>query len=229
MNMSALVDLAGTGATWVLYLLIGLSAIQLALIVERGVVFYRTRAVGTLRPRVRAALDRGNLQAIGLAVAGDRSIEARVIAAGVATSARGVEATDEIMHSKLVDEKLALERGLSFMGTLGNNAPFLGLFGTVLGIIHAFADLSSSTTGQASRAVMGGISEALIATAVGLLVALPAVAAFNVFQRAIKTRTASAESLGGELMAHLKSPRVMEAGDDARTAAEPALAARKAA
>jgi biopolymer transport protein ExbB len=209
MQMSALVDLAGTGATWVLYALIGLSAIQLALIVERGVVFYRTRARTHLKSRVRAALASGNLRAVGIEVAQDRSIEARVIASGVAASDRGVEAADEIMHSKLVEEKLELERGLSFMGTLGNNAPFLGLFGTVLGIIHAFADLSSASTGQASRAVMGGISEALVATAVGLLVALPAVAAFNFFQRAIKTRAASAESLGGELVAQLKSPALV--------------------
>jgi biopolymer transport protein ExbB len=204
--MEALVDLAGTGATWVMYLLIALSAIQLALIVERGIVFHRLRASARLRDRVREALATGNMKAVGLAVANDRSLEARVIAAWAASSDRGVEATDEIMHSALVDEKLQLERGLSFLGTLGNNAPFLGLFGTVLGIIHAMADMSTSAGGQASRAVMAGISEALIATAVGLMVALPAVAAYNYFQRVLKTRTQSAEALGGELIAQLKSP-----------------------
>lgn len=208
MNMEALVDLAGTGATWVMYLLIALSAIQLALIIERAIVFMRTRASSTLKPRVREALGSGNLKSVALTVQGDRSLEARVIAAGIATADRGVDATDEIMHSALVEEKLALERGLSFMGTLGNNAPFLGLFGTVLGIIHAMADMSTSAGGQASRAVLGGISEALIATAVGLMVALPAVAAFNYFQRQIKARAASAEALGGELMAQLKSPAI---------------------
>jgi biopolymer transport protein ExbB len=211
MNMSALVDLAGTGATWVLYLLLALSAIQLALIVERSIVFLQTRAPRTQRRRVREALDAGSMKAVGLTLTGDRSLEAHVIRAGVATAERGPEATDELMHSALVEERLRLERGLSFLGTLGNNAPFLGLFGTVLGIIHAFADLQTSTSGQASRAVMGGISEALISTAVGLIVALPAVAAFNVFQRAIKTRSASAESLGGELMAQLKAPVVVSA------------------
>ena len=206
--MEALVDLAGTGATWVMYLLIGLSAIQLALIIERSIVFARSKASRTLKPRVREALGSGNLKAVGLTVQGDRSLEAKVVAAGVATADRGVDAADEIMHSALVEERMQLERGLSFMGTLGNNAPFLGLFGTVLGIIHAMADMSSSAGGQASRAVMAGISEALIATAVGLMVALPAVAAFNYFQRQIKTRAASAEALGGELMAQLKSPAI---------------------
>jgi len=208
MTMSSLVDLAGTGATWVLYLLIGLSALQLALIVERTVVFARSAAPAGLKRRVRDALATGNLKSVMMTVAGDRSIEARVVAAGVASAERGVEAVDEIMHSSLVEQKLELERGLSFLGTLGNNAPFLGLFGTVLGIIHAFADLSASGSGQASRAVMSGISEALVSTAVGLIVALPAVAAFNVFLRSIKKRSALAEALGGELVAHMKSPAI---------------------
>ncbi len=206
MNMEALVDLAGTGATWVMYLLIALSAIQLALIVERVIVFARTRASKSLKPRVREALASGNLKAVTLVVQGERSLEAKVIAAGLATADRGVDATDEIMHSALVEEKQQLERGLSFLGTLGNNAPFIGLFGTVLGIIHAMADMAGAAGGQASRAVLGGISEALIATAVGLMVALPAVAAFNYFQRQLKVRAANAEALGGELMAQLKSP-----------------------
>jgi biopolymer transport protein ExbB len=206
--MQALVDLAGTGANWVMYLLVGLSAIQLALIIERAYVFARTRAPASLRPRVRDALASGSIKAVGMTVQGHASLEAKVIAAGVATADRGVDATDEIMHSALVEERLKLERGLSFMGTLGNNAPFLGLFGTVLGIIHAMADMSTSVGGQASRAVLGGISEALISTAIGLMVALPAVAAFNYFQRKIKTRAASAEALGGELMAQLKSPAI---------------------
>ncbi len=206
MNMSALVDLAGTGATWILYLLIALSAVQLAVIIERGVVFYRTRTPDSQRKRVRDALASGNMKTVALAVSGGTSLEARVIATGAASADRGCEATDEMMHSRLVEEKLQLERGLSFLGTLGSNAPFLGLFGTVLGIIHAMADMSAAAGGQASRAVMAGISEALIATAVGLMVALPAVAAFNYFQRKIKTRAASAEALGGELMAQLRSP-----------------------
>ncbi|HEU0036033.1 MAG TPA: MotA/TolQ/ExbB proton channel family protein [Kofleriaceae bacterium] len=208
MNMSAFVDLAGTGATWVLYLLIGLSAIQLALIIERAIAFVRSRAAASQRTRIRDALASGSMRAVALAVSGDRSLEARVIAAGAATADRGVDAVDEIMHSALVEEKLQLERGLAFLGTLGNNAPFLGLFGTVLGIIHAMADMSTAAGGQASRAVLSGISEALISTAVGLIVALPAVAAFNYFQRTLKTRSVSAEALGGELMAQLKSPAI---------------------
>ncbi len=204
MNMSVLVDLAGTGATWVLYFLIGLSAIQLAVIIERAVVYVQTRAPKRLRGNVRSALESGP-RALTLAVANDRSLEGKVLAAGAVNADRSPDAVQDLMHSALIEEKLRLERGLSFLGTLGNNAPFIGLFGTVLGVIHATQSLSTSA-GHGASQVMSGISEALISTAVGLLVALPAVAAYNYFQRILKSRAVSAEGLGGELIAHLKSP-----------------------
>ena len=86
-----------------------------------------------------------------------------------------------------------LERWLAYLGTLGNNAPFIGLFGTVIGVIGAFEELghgAEPAAGRQRRAVashpvMASIAEALVATAVGILVALPAVAAFNYFQRRI--------------------------------------------
>jgi biopolymer transport protein ExbB len=204
-NTSALVDLAGTGASWVLYLLVALSAIQLAVILERAVVYYRTRAPRRLRGNVRDQLAAGNLKAVVLAVAGDRSLEGKVIAAGAANVDRGADAVREIMHATAADERVRLERGLSFLGTLGNNAPFIGLFGTVLGVIHATQDLSNAA-GRAGAQVMSGISEALISTAVGLVVALPAVVAYNYFQRTAKTRAIAADSLGGELVAHVMQP-----------------------
>jgi biopolymer transport protein ExbB len=78
-----------------------------------------------------------------------------------------------------------MEKNLGVLGTLGNNAPFIGLFGTVLGIIRAFADLARNQSGGAT-VVMTGISEALVATAVGLMVAIPAVVAYNVFQGRVR-------------------------------------------
>jgi len=74
-----------------------------------------------------------------------------------------------------------LDRRLSILGTIGSNAPFIGLLGTVLGIIKAFHDLSFNAAGGPS-VVMAGIAEALVATAVGLLVAIPAVVFFNYFK-----------------------------------------------
>jgi biopolymer transport protein ExbB/TolQ len=90
------------------------------------------------------------------------------------------------------------------LGTLGNNAPFIGLFGTVLGIIRAFHDLAGNTV-QGTQAVMSGIAEALVATGVGLLVALPAVATYNAFIRRVETTSAGSEALAHRILAHIKA------------------------
>jgi biopolymer transport protein ExbB len=117
---------------------------------------------------------------------------------------RSKRSVEEIIAGATTIERIKMERGLAYLGTLGNNAPFIGLFGTVLGIIRAFRDLSSNTI-EGSQAVMAGIAEALVATAVGLLVALPAVALFNAFQRYIKRKLAGADALARVLLAHAKS------------------------
>ena len=95
-----------------------------------------------------------------------------------------------------------MERGLSILATVGSNAPFLGLFGTVLGIIQAFNDLAENTA-EASEAVMAGISEALVATAIGLLVAIPAVVLYNGFSRWVKGRLGRSESLADLVLARM--------------------------
>jgi biopolymer transport protein ExbB len=103
-------------------------------------------------------------------------------------------------------ERVRLERRLAFLGTLGNNAPFIGLFGTVIGIIKAFHDLSMDTSSGA-RVVMAGISEALVATAMGLFVAIPAVVAYNYFQRRIRARLAASDALAHVLLAQLRGEK----------------------
>ena len=116
---------------------------------------------------------------------------------GVEELPRGSTAAVEAMASARMRERLALEKHLGILGTLGNNAPFIGLFGTVLGIIKAFADLARNQGGGAA-VVMAGIADALVATAVGLLVALPAVVAFNIFQGRIRRTMGRVD-----LLAHL--------------------------
>jgi len=117
---------------------------------------------------------------------------------------KSLAALDRALLRAAAVEVNKLEGRLQFLATTASITPYIGLFGTVLGIIHAFADLAQQGAGQASKTVMAGISEALVSTAIGLVVALPAVVAFNWFQRAIKTRAAAAESLSGLLLAHLK-------------------------
>ena len=102
-----------------------------------------------------------------------------------------------------------LEKGMTFLGTLGNNAPFIGLFGTVLGVIQAFHQLGAGQNKEAMGNVMSGIAEALIATGVGLVVAIPAVVAFNVFQKRIGEIEGNVGSIGKQLLALLKyDPRL---------------------
>jgi len=96
-----------------------------------------------------------------------------------------------------------LERRTPMLGTIASTAPFVGLLGTVVGIIKAFHDLSIENSG-AAKAVMAGISEALVATAVGLFVAIPAVLAYNAFQRRIRARLAAADGLMHILLSDLK-------------------------
>ncbi len=102
------------------------------------------------------------------------------------------ETIDRALASFIKRQRSDLEKGLSVLATLGANAPFLGLFGTVLGIIRSFAYLGSQT---GSAAVMSGVSQALYATAMGLFVAIPAVIAFNIYTHRVKTILSWTESL----------------------------------
>jgi biopolymer transport protein ExbB len=117
---------------------------------------------------------------------------------------------EEILAAAMARERPNYERFLSFLGTLGNNAPFVGLFGTVLGIIKAFHDLAANQASGGASTIMAGISEALVATAVGLMVAIPAVIAFNYFNRRIRVRMAEVD-----WMAHLAAADVQAGLDGA--------------
>ena len=134
-----------------------------------------------------------------------KGFEAAPLAAALEVAHLGRHAVEESAMAASKVEKLRYERFLAFLGTVGNNAPFIGLFGTVLEIIAALYEMGSQSGGNVGAgAVMASLSAALAATAVGLLVALPAVAAFNYFNRNIKTLQTGAEALVHVLLAHLK-------------------------
>src|SRR3954468_14588423 len=173
------------GAGWVLWLLLGLSMVSLTVIIERAVWFWRRR-MSRAFPQLLALAQAGDLDDAGMiAVTEGDSMEAEVVRVAAVRAGDGHEAVAEAISSVIEKRRLQYEQGLFILGTLGNNAPFVGLFGTVLGIIRAFADLAVSNKAGA-QTVMAGISEALVATAVGLFVAIPAVLAFNIFQRLLK-------------------------------------------
>ena len=96
---------------------------------------------------------------------------------------------------------------LGFLGSLGSNAPFIGLLGTVIGIMGAFADLQggAGVGGERTQLIMGSISEALVATAVGLLVAIPAVVAYNTLRGRVEGVVANTRALSGVVLAHASS------------------------
>jgi biopolymer transport protein ExbB len=197
-----------SSAEWVLWLLLVLSVASLAVILER-LVFFRSRRLQH-GPQIAEQLGRGDLEAVRRLLEGQEGLEARVLRAGLRAVPEGPETVEQVLLSALAAERPRYERFLSFLGTLGSNAPFIGLFGTVLGIIKAFNDLGAvSIKGSAiQQTVMTGISEALVATAVGLAVAIPAVVGFNVFTRALKNLTARTQALGYALIAATRTHAV---------------------
>jgi biopolymer transport protein ExbB len=191
------------GAEWVLWLLISLSVISIAIMIERAWFFATHRIdLESLQEKLRRALAKNDVEGAKKQVTGD-TVEEAVMRSGLAEVARGVDAVGAAMSGAKASQRLRLERNLSVLGTLGNNAPFIGLFGTVLGIIKAFHDLSGNQAGGVA-VVMQGISEALVATAVGLMVAIPAVVGYNFFNRRVRHHISNVDSLAHEVLAELK-------------------------
>ncbi len=188
------------GAEWVLWLLVLLSVISISIILERLLFFMKARHnFTTFNLTLNDYLKQGAFdQAEGLC-SSHHSLAAKVALQGLKNRRNGPEAMEGSMEGLIVGEKSKLDRGLVVLGTLGNNAPFIGLFGTVIGIIKAFHDLSVNPQGGPS-VIMTGISEALVATAVGLLVAIPAVVAYNAFNRVVKNQMANAQALAKVMM-----------------------------
>jgi biopolymer transport protein ExbB len=181
--------------------------------IERARYFATRRIdVEALGRDVRAAVRKGEVDAAVKRWSGSDHIAAVVAVAGLRESARGPEATAEAMVGARAAKRPELERNLSILGTLGNNAPFIGLFATCIKIIQAFASLGGE---EPSNRIMKLIAAALIATAVGIFVAIPAVAAYNVFQRRVRLAVAAADTVAHALLAELR-------GDDAVASKEAA-------
>ncbi|HEY6101218.1 MAG TPA: MotA/TolQ/ExbB proton channel family protein, partial [Anaeromyxobacter sp.] len=184
MLSNRLLALTDLGAEWVLWILLALSVISVGVMIERA-AFFAARRLRDAEELARRLLA-GDLQGAAGAVSGRPGLEAEVVRAAVANAAKGPDSVREVVAGTIERVRIEYEMRLAFLGTLGNNAPFIGLFGTVLGIIRAFVDLARNPAAAGAGTVMAGISEALVATAVGLFVALPAVVAYNLFQRGLR-------------------------------------------
>jgi biopolymer transport protein ExbB/biopolymer transport protein TolQ len=212
MLMQKLVLVAPLVANVILYVLLGLSVLSIGVIIERWWFFTRRRTdIPALSEGLRKALRSHDVAAARKLLEKDPSIEAEIINEALGWYDQGADAVEQIVAKAVRARRKKFEAGLVFLGTLGNNAPFIGLFGTVLGIVTAFKELGASTgtSGAGASAgmnnVMSSISEALIATAVGILVALPAVIYYNVFQKKGSDVEENANGLGNVLLASLQS------------------------
>jgi len=188
----------GWMAKAVVIILFIMSAWSIGVMIDRMIIYNAARKQSRqFAPAVAGALREGKLdEAIKIADRYKKSHLAKVVVAGlqefrahqlsteipgeiVEASSRALIRAEAIVHAEM-------ERGVSSLATIGSTAPFVGLFGTVVGIINAFKGISTEkSTGLG--AVAGGISEALVATAVGLFVAIPAVWMYNYFNGKVKS------------------------------------------
>jgi biopolymer transport protein ExbB len=192
--------IAFIGAEWVLWLLLMLSFISVAIIVDR-LLFFRSNLEEDeqLNAQLPEFLRTGDIKGAWELASASDTVAGKVLTAGLQTMRRGGDACSEAMQSAKARFKGLLDARLSVLGTIGSNAPFIGLMGTVLGVIKSANDLKSSNPDS----LMSGVFQALIATAVGLFVAIPAVVAYNYFLRKVRTAMSQIDSLAHLVLANV--------------------------
>jgi biopolymer transport protein ExbB/TolQ len=200
-----------TGTSWVIYLLIFCSILSISFIIERF-LFYK-KISGSYYQFLQILLEKMNaedsLDSLKSWVDGQKLIEAKVVSAGLKKTHRSLTSRQESMYAALYEVQTQLGSGKVILATIGAVTPFIGLFGTVIGIIEAFNALSTLKDGNI-QAVMSGISEALVATALGLFVAMPAVISYNLYQRIMKRRLQNCEALISVLLTYFENEKVVE-------------------
>lgn len=210
---SHFVAFAQLGASWVLWLLIALSVVSIGVMIDRA-LWFRSRDIDTEKftRELRGAFEKGELERIETKYKDNVAVPVQVVLRGLAERDRGPEAVAEAMQGERVRWRTAADRNLIILGTLGNNVPFVGLFGTVLGVINAFEHLRQKTEAATDR-TLDLVAEALAATAFGLLVAIPAVVAFNYFQRRMKVLLGSSDECAHTVLALVRGTAPKKAAD----------------
>ncbi len=202
--INAFLRFSELGAEWVMWLLLALGLVMIVLFVERLLLFRKTSVDAPALARdLVLALDKNDIHGASALVSRGVAMEERVLSDVLGVADRGTQVAEQILQSSIVRERQRYDRFLSYFGTVGNNAPFVGLLGTVIGIIVAFRELGANPKGGL-EVVGPGIAEALVATAVGLLIAIPAVVIFNVLKGQVKTRVGNTQFLARIVMAWLE-------------------------
>lgn len=201
----------GWGARSVVILLFLMSAWSIGVMIDRWIAYQSARKQSRIfAPAVAGALKDGRIdEAISIAEQNKRSHLAKVVTAGlqefqahqvsaeipgemIEASKRALERASAIVHAEL-------KRGVSGLATIGSTAPFVGLFGTVVGIIHAFQGIAAQKS-PGIGAVSAGIAEALVTTAIGLFVAVPAVWVYNYFTSKVEAFDVEMDNSSSELI-----------------------------
>jgi len=199
------------GASWVLWLLVAVSVVSVGIMLDRARVFWPQKdSLTSLVRDLHRLLGEGNRKGAEARLTRSPNAESGVVLAGLTQWEHGKAAAQEAMAAATGLARARLERRLIFLGSVGNNAPFVGLLGTVIGVLGAFDALGQTglAVGAAELAperVMGAIAESLVATAVGLIVAIPSVLVFNYFHALSAAAVANAETLGHVLLTHMES------------------------
>lgn len=208
--METMFKLANGSAQGVLYLLGMMSIISVAIMFER---YFNLKKMSSnssalikgFKNMASDATALAQLEKIEQFAERTGSVEARALDYGLQfVHANGAQGLDDLFNFYKTVEKPALEKNLNLLGTIASNAPYVGLLGTVMGIMKAFNDLSLAP-GQGNEAVMAGIAHALVSTAVGLAVAIPAVVAFNHFQKKVGMVLSNIDAARDLCLAHIKS------------------------
>jgi biopolymer transport protein ExbB/biopolymer transport protein TolQ len=214
----------GVLAKLVVVVLAIMSVWSIGVMIERYITYRKARKQSQqFAPAVADALGKGNLEeAIELAEQYNRSHLARVVHAGL-REFQSHEGEDIIPGETIDASRRAIQRaqaigvedfkrGLGGLATIGATAPFVGLFGTTVGVINAFAGMSAGED-VGLAAVAGGISEALVATAIGLFVAIPAVWMYNYFTGKIESFIVEMDNSGSELVDYFLRRRSQSHGN----------------
>jgi len=216
-DLRSMWDQMGIIARAVVVILFVLSAWSMGVMIDRALMYSAARKQSRVFvQQVAGALREGKLdEAISIAERNKKSHIAKVVATGLAefqsasaqiSEAEVVEAAKRGLDRSIAIVHADMKRGLSGLATVGSTAPFVGLFGTVVGIINAFKGIEAEKASGLS-AVAGGISEALVATALGLLVAIPAVWAFNYFTNKVEAFDVEMENSSMELINYFLTRR----------------------
>jgi biopolymer transport protein ExbB/TolQ len=209
--IKTLLKLALLGSQWVMWLLMFLSILSIGAMVERWLFFRNTeKDIDELGDKLSDLIERGDQEGAQKLLDERRTIEASVLARAIRWVSGGPESLADAIDSEMTKKRKELVRGMNLLGTLGNNAPFVGLLGTVIGVIQAFNQLGSGQDKAAMANVMVGIAEALVATGIGLFVAIPAVVAYNVFQKKVTNVEDNVSAVSKQLGALLRAVKHVE-------------------